>query len=224
MFLYSEDSYQLPVRWRVKKNPVFRLLDNIQWVDNFFSYGEIQLSCFAKFRQHPNEAQGDIREGNALCYFEDKKGNTIGIQYESGLNSLVLSTTEQLTDRVISDFKAVGAIKILDTTNFALEISKKLNFCFGGLEGRCQYEDGRAYLLKNYKQLADLYKKHGEINSTEFKYMLQSMTNEYEVFLKTKAYEYQNEYRLAWHTNEVVISNLIIRCPEAKVYCEKVVF
>lgn len=114
-------------------------MDDKRWIDNFFEKGELQLSCFNKFRHYPNEIQGDAREGDAMCWFDDGNGNTHAFKYEAGLNSYVLSTTETLTDKVISDFKAVGAIKITNPTNFGMEISKRISFCNAGLEGRCNY-------------------------------------------------------------------------------------
>lgn len=224
MLSFSERNFQYPLNWKVKNYPVYRLLDNTKWIDNFFDSGEIQLSCFAKFRKYPNEIQGDPAEGSALCYFEDDERNTIGFQYESGLSSYILSTTEVLSDKIIEDFQAVGAIKILDTTNFALELSKKIAYCFSGLEGRCQYEKGRSFPLKDMKTIARLYKlKNGKYDD-EFRSLLQSMVNEYELFLKTKKYEYQNEYRFTWHTSIELASSINIKCPEARSFCERIIF
>ena len=122
MIYYNEHSFHSQMNWRVKNNPVYRLLDNKQWLDNFFEKGELLLSCFSKFRLYPNEIQGDKREGDGFCYYEDFDGSTKGFKYEGGMNSFIMSTTEKITEKIITDFQAVGAIKILNTTNFALKI------------------------------------------------------------------------------------------------------
>ncbi len=36
-----------------------------------------------------------------------------------------------------------------------------------------------------------------------------------ELFLKLDKYEYQNEYRLVWFSNEEIKNSIIVRCPEA---------
>ena len=202
----------------------FRLLNNKRWLDDFFNYGEIQLSNFNKFRRYPNEIQGDKREGNALCWFEDLEGNTKGIKYESGLNSYVLSTTEIVTEKIVSDFMAVGAIKISDTALFANEISKHIQSCFTGMEGKCRYADSRVFQLKDQAKLVELLKKENGIYTQEFIEEFQLQTAAHELFLKETKYQYQNEYRFIWFTSQPIENTLRIRCPEAIQYCERVDF
>lgn len=41
-------------------------------------------------------------------------------------------------------------------------------------------------------------------------------------FLKQKKYQHQSEYRILWQTDREVKESIIINCPEAIKYCEKV--
>ena len=224
MIYYNEHTYHSQINWRVKSNAVYRLLDNKQWLDNFFEKGELLLSCFSKFRLYPNEIQGDRREGDGFCYFVDDNGTTQAFKYEGGMNSLVLSTSEKITEKIITDFQAVGAIKILNTTRFALEVSKRISYCYGGLEGRCNYSDSRVFTINDNKKIAELFRAKNFKPDQEFAYELQSLTKEYELFQKSKNYEDQNEYRLIWFTKEPVSSSLNINCPEALEYCDRIDF
>lgn len=224
MIYYNEHTLHSQMNWRVKSNPVYRLLDNKQWLDNFFQKGELLLSCFSRFRLYPNEIQGDKREGDGFCYYEDYDGTTRGFKYESGMNSYIMSTTEKISEKIITDFNAVGAIKILNITNFAIEISKRISFCYSGLEGRCNYSDSRVFRINDSKKIAELFKERNFEVDQEFAYELQTMTKEYELFQKAKSYEDQSEYRLIWFTKDPVTSSLNILCPEAIEYCERIDF
>lgn len=141
MLYFTRNSYVPAIDWKIKRDPIFRLLDKVEQLNNFFNKGEIFISCFSQFREYENEVQGDKNEGKALCWFKDEKGNTHGLQYEAGLNSFRLSTTTSLTEQNKKDFKAVGAIKIVNPTSFALEIAKKLPFCEACSEGQCNYQE-----------------------------------------------------------------------------------
>lgn len=208
----------------INQSPIYRLLDNSQWLDNFFEKGEIMLSCFSKFKKYPNEIQGDKQEGNALAWFEDLTGDTIGFKYESGLNSFVMSTTCSPTEKIKTDFNAVGAIKINDSARFVNEINRTLAVCTGTLEGFCQYSNSRVFQLKDNTLLASLWKGIKSVNDPLFNLELQRQTAENELFLKHARYEYQNEYRAFWFMEEKVSESTVITCPACVKYCERINF
>jgi len=211
------------VHWRVRKKPVYRLLDNKQWLDNFFTDGELALSCLSKFRNYPDEIRGDREEGDAMIWFENDKGDTHAFKYESGLNSYVLCTTLELSDKVIKDFNAVGAIKIHNPTYFAAEIMQTIPDCQQGLEGDCIYDDSRVYQGYSDKMKAILssnnYLRHPALIQE-----LITAACERELFLKLKKYENQNEFRMLWIVDQEVGANLIIKCPNALRFCERIDF
>ncbi|MBI3236073.1 MAG: hypothetical protein HYZ42_18895, partial [Bacteroidetes bacterium] len=112
MINYSPTSLSQIIDWRIKTSPVFRILDDQQWMENFFEKGEIQVSSFNLFRNYKGEMNGDSSEGSSTIVFEDKNGSTHLFPYDSGLNAYILSTTKELNKRVIEDFKGTCAIKI----------------------------------------------------------------------------------------------------------------
>lgn len=223
MINYSPTSLAHSVDWNIKTFPVYRILDNMQWMKNFFENGEIQVSCFEVFRNYKDEMQGDDSEGTGTIVFNSSKSTHV-FPYDSGLNAYILSTTKNLNDRVIKDFKGACAIKINHPTLFGMELAKKLPFVSAGLEGSCDYVASKIkflaqhvdtdYLLKFLKE-----KKHPELNHA-FKELTMGM----DLFAKFLKYKHQSEYRLVWFGREKISSNYIAYCPELIDYCEPIEF
>lgn len=210
--------------WRIKLDPVYRLVDNEKWLDNFFNDGEIMLGCFNKFRQYPNEFQGDSQEGNGFAFFVTENKDTVGLKYEGGLNSYILSTTTEYDSKIIKDFNAVGAIKILNTTGFATIIGDCLSGFTSGLEGHCIYADSRVFQLSDHLRLQELYKLPDAVYNQEFREEFQLLCLDRELFLKHNKYKYQKEYRFVWHVSQPIQNRIIIKCPELISLCERINF
>ncbi len=217
------DNPSIPYNWRTRKQPIYRLLNKKQWLDNFFDSGELNLSCFSKFRNYPNEIQGDREEGDALIWLKDKKGDTHAIKYEAGLNSYILCCSLELNERIIKDFNAIGAIKINNPTFFSLEVMSKIENCTQGIEGICNYEDSRIFHNKSEK-LKSLLDNKDFINDPLFINQFLIETGENELFLKKNLYEYQKEYRMLWFTTNKIEESIIIKCPDAIRFCERINF
>jgi len=211
------------VNWRVKKQPVYRLLDNKQWLDNFFNTGELALSCFSKFRNYSDEIRGDKEEGDAMIWFENAKGDTHAFKYESGMNSYILCTTMELTEQVIKDFNAVGAIKIHNPTYFGAEVMQVIPGAQQGIEGKCIYDDSRVYRGYSDKMKA-LLSSGNYLDHPSLRDELMMAAGERELFLKLKKYESQDEYRMLWFVDSSVDSNLFVKCPGAIRFCERIDF
>ena len=90
-----------------------------------------------------------------------------------------------------------------------------------GVEGFCNYKSSRVEFLQG---------EEGKIlNSLDFNVhsshiIFEEITKGIELFLKLDKYEYQNEYRLVWFSNEEIKNSIIVRCPEAVKFCEKIIF
>jgi hypothetical protein len=221
MINYSSHIRSFGIKWNIKIEPVYRLLDNIDYINNFFEKGEIMLSCFNNFKKNPDEMQGDKEEGQAIVGEFGNGPRNSHVIYESGLNAFVMSTTSKINDTIIKDFNAIGALKIKDPSMFAFEIAKKLPFVESGIEGFCNYKSSRVEFLQG---------EEGKIlNSLDFNIpsshlIFEEITKGMELFLKLDKYEYQNEYRLAWFSNEEVKNSIIVKCPEARRFCDKIIF
>lgn len=224
MIHYSPHSLSNPVDWNVKREPIFRIFDDVKWMENFFETGEIMLSCFDKFKNYEDEMQGDKDEGNGIVGGTDEKGNVSAVIYESGLNAYVMSTTTELTDEVKSDFNGKCAIKINNPTLFGLELSKKIPFVNSGLEGHCTYAKSRVHFLDNEIENNKMFQNLDFQNDPNSRELFKQITLGMELFLKLEKYKHQKEYRLIWFSKPNVKESIIINCPEAIQLCEKIYF
>ena len=224
MSQYTTHNFNRPITWNIKKEPVYRILDDEKWMKNFFETGELMLSCFNNFKNYKDEMQGDSEEGHGVLGNTDEKGNVSAYIYDSGLNAFVMSTTAILSEEVIKDFKGKCAIKINHPTYFALEVAKKLPFISSGLEGHCDYIDSRVYFLDSENENKQSFEKldfENDINSIE---LFKEMTNGRELFFKDSKYIHQKEYRLIWFSIKDVTASAFIKCPEALAFCEPIIF
>ena len=224
MIYYSPHSLTKPVNWNVKKEPIFRILDDITWMDNFFETGEIMISCFNKFKNYEDEMQGDKNEGHGVIGGTDKKGNVNAVIYESGLNAYIMSTTNELNDKVKKGFNGKCAIQINNPTLFGLELSKKLPFVDKGLEGHCNYAKSRVHFLDNEIENNKLFQNLDFKNNPYSNELLQQITLGMELFLKLDKYKHQKEYRLIWFSSPNVNDSIVVKCPEAIHLCQKIYF
>jgi hypothetical protein len=225
MINYFHSPMSYVVNWNIKQEPVYRLLDNVEWMENFFQYGELRLSSFKKFRTYPNEVQGDKNEGEAIVGGDDELGNLNLVVYESGLNSFVMSATKITAPGIIKAFNSKCAIKINNPTLFALEVAKKIPFVRSGLEGSCDYKDYRSHLFEIKESRNTIFQKLDfKNNIEESKERFIELTMGQELFLKLDSYSYQQEYRLIWFSESQIPETITIQCPEARAYCEAVKF
>lgn len=221
---FSTNDLHYSVRWNIKRDPVYRLLDNPEHLDNFFSTGQLMLSCFETFKKNPNEMRGDPDEGNGIVgEFGNGEFNK-HIIYEGGKNAYILSTTTEPSPQTIMDFNAIGAIKINSPMFFGLEISKKLPFVNSGIEGRCNYENSRVKFMEGDKGKFLNTINAEDLQNPYVRERFQQLTLGQEIFLKLKKYEYQQEYRFVWFSKFEVSKSMLVNCPEAVQFCEKIIY
>ena len=224
MIQSTSHSFNFNRTWFVRHNPVFRLLDNKVYLDNFFSKGELLLSCFTKFKEYPNEIQGDKSEGQAMLFAKTTQDKSIGLYFNSASNAYILSTTKSLDNKVIQDFKAVGAIKIKNPTAFAVEVSNRIPFFTAGTEGECLYQEERIINRELTEEQTKKYSLENMNDIDNHSNLLNEISNNDEAFVKLDKYSYQNEHRLVWFTQGDKHQHLIINCPEVIQFCERVDF
>jgi hypothetical protein len=219
---YSQSTSAFHVTWLRRINPVYRILSDKKYIDDFFDNGNIYLSSFINFKKYEDEMQGDKSEGNSLVGGFDDKGAGQFVMYEGGVNAYVLCTTNFVDTHVVSDFKGVGAIKINDSVNFGKEIARKLPYVTTGIEGDCIYGDSKAQILENEQN--KVFHNIDFKNPQNMKEEISQITLGVELFMKHKKYEHQNEHRLLWFSNIQIQNGIVVHCPEAIQYCEKMMF
>ena len=63
MLNYTNSMSAYHVTWLQRINPIYRILSDIQYVEDFFETGSIYLSSFKNFKKYKDEMQGDRTEG-----------------------------------------------------------------------------------------------------------------------------------------------------------------
>lgn len=222
MIQFAEFQDSFDISWGYKIEPIYRIIGSEEHLNDFFENGNIFISSFANFKSYEDEMQGDISEGQSLIGGFNEKGDGSHIFYEGGMQTYIFCATKVLSDAVINDFKGFGAIKILNSVAFAKEITRKLPFVKTGIEGSCIYVDSKAQHLEGEKN-----KMFQKINFADRRIMEQTISNlstGAEIFMKYKKYEHQQEYRLAWFSEQKIKTGIIVHCPEAIEHCEKLIF
>lgn len=213
-----------PVIWTRKLNPVYRILGKREQIEDFFINGNIYLSCFKKFKLNSDEMQGDISEGESLIGGFGKGGGTNHIFFETGMNAYVICGTNILTNKVKSDFSGQGAIKINNSEMFGIEIAKKLGNVTFGIEGDCIYGESKLQLLENESKENFLFQNTDFTDTPKIKDNIVLISRGLEMFMKYKKYEHQQEHRFLWLTEDDIEDGIILNCPEAIKYCDKIIF
>jgi len=211
--------------WTIQTPVVLRGMER-KYVESFFENGEIKLSSYSKFRQHPNEKLKDGMEGIHFIvgYHRPSNSHISGI-HESGWQSYILCGTTHNTKEKLNNFGYDAAIQIFDTTNFGIEIGKQISGLKKGVEGFCIYNDGPIEIL-----LPDNVPPHELMMAAEKNYDgssddLSPITNGMETpqntvyFKKRPQFQHEMEYRWIWETENRDESDIIVKCPSARTYC-----
>lgn len=222
MLNYIDNTSAYHVTWLQRINPIYRILSDSQYVEDFFENGNIYLSSFKNFKKYEDEMQGDRTEGHNLIGGFNGKGTSQYVSYEGGVNAYVLCAANSLNENVIKDFKGVGAIRIKDSVKFGKEIARKLPFVKTGIEGDCIYSDSKVQTLENEKN--KLFQNIDFGDPSAMKEVLSQITLGVEMFMKHKKYEHQQEHRLLWFSEVQINNGIVIHCPEAIKYCDKIIF
>ena len=221
---FSTNDLNYSVRWNIKREPVYRLLDNLDHLESFFSSGQLMISCFETFKKNPDEMRGDPQEGSSMVSEFGNGEFNKHIIYDGGKNAYILSTTTEPSKEVIKDFNAVGAIKINNPMFFGLDISKKLPFINSGIEGKCDYKNSRHKLMEGEAGRFLNSLEAEDLHNPEIIQQFKQLTLGEEIFMKLNKYQHQQEYRFVWFSQTTVEKSMLINCPEAVRFCEKIIY
>lgn len=225
----SETSYiQVPFSapWRVRRNPLFRFMHQ-QYVDAFFDDGTIRLSTFAEFAKHPDEQRRDNKEGSGFASHNDLdvndgEGFHVSGYLNTGMNAYIFCASMICNDSMKAKYGSTG-LTILDTVGFAYEVSRYIPGFRSGAEGPCIYQEFR-HIRRNINDLnlddLKVDPSSNDISGDKLLATINSIAGDDLMFVKTMAFFEELEYRLAWFTSEAVEGALILKCPEARKYCE----
>jgi hypothetical protein len=217
-------SITIATQWHIRTPGIYRFMPK-KYVNEFFENGRIRLSCFAEFAKHGDEEKGDRLEGKHILVGNGSKQTVFAVMGH-GNSAYILCGTAILSQELMASFGCDSGIHIKETTAFGVAIGRKLSGLTQGLEGPCYYKSGSIecgigdFELEQLKassdgKTLDLYKLGG---------FVLNMAGAAVFFKKLPSYQHQSEYRFIWIVDHEVSAPLVIECPEARQFCEKIDF
>jgi hypothetical protein len=190
-----------------------------QYVDEFFEHGKLRISSFNRFRDNPDEEQGDIFEGRVNAQIKTPNGNH-AIAVMNGQEAYVLCATTVESQKLEASFSTSAAFRIINTLDFASCISSHIPGFVAGLEGLCSYRD-EITISKELKvdfPPPDSF-PNPDVWSKEYEKFVAQQTRD-GFFIKQSRYSHQAEYRFIWFAQGRERQYIDIVCPEARQFCQ----
>ena len=215
-------SITIATQWHLRTPSIYRYMPG-KYVDEFFDNGRIRLSSFAEFAKHEDEEKGDALEGKHILVGKGSKQTVFAVTGH-GNDAYILCGTAILSQELMERFGCDSGIHIKDTTSFGVTIGRKLSGLRQGLEGPCYYKDGSIECDIGDFEL-DQLKARPEAKTLDLNKLggfVLNMAGAAVFFKKRLTYQHQSEYRWIWIVDREVTSPLIMECPEARQFCEKV--
>ncbi|WP_027420347.1 hypothetical protein [Crocinitomix catalasitica] len=219
-------------RWRIRSHingvmlrnisQVYRYMDQY-WIDEFFKTGNLQLTSFVKNRT-VDDIRNDENEGyhDYIILSRDRTKQS-SIRFDDRDTHRMLCTSTELDlNKYLPYFKVDGCFKINNPLGFGYEVAKVLKGFEKGQEGMTEYTDrGFSFFpLEKFPDLPDLTDNSPPIHEL-FPYLDMIPRVDFNMFyLKKTKYSPENEYRLIWKCERE--HDLIINCPDARKFCEKI--
>lgn len=195
--------------------PAFRYMDS-KFVDAYWKNGAIRISSFEQFSKHDDEERLDKNEGKTFFVHKTKRhgGQTVSFWHSIGIGSAyVLSTTLKYDNEICRKFGG-DYFRIIDPRSFATEIARKIpNFahCF---HGPCIYQDRKIVAM----DLGYIDPK-GPNPLEEIRARALPYIKQHGLFLKSKKFSHQVEYRFIWMTTNSTQDYINIESPESRDFC-----
>jgi len=211
----------------VKMPPVFRYLPQ-KYIDEFFNSGKLRLSAFSEFAKHTDEQRLDTEEGWLIV---DIKIPSIHKRLRSksgiGFDSYILSTSLRGDSELMREgwgFGTDGYFKINDVESFGKAIGLRIATCTRLITGNCKYVDekeiSREMGVEAEKAIAQ--DTQGRMNLQRVMGLIVQVMYPHACFWKLKRYAHQQEFRFVWNVGHEVHEPLLIECPEAVQFCERI--
>ena len=221
--------------WKVCTPVTFRLLDS-KHVDSFFIDGSLRLSSFSRFHKHSDEQRLDRGEGRTFFVHKTNKngGQTILSWAIQDYNAYILSTSMMCDQYLLKAFRYNSYIRIIDSTSFAMSVSRHIPSFKFGFESPCLYQKDKII----ERDLGYIHtEQFGDISNIEYSdkfpgvpllpqnhpltQFILSKIGHYSYFLKDRRYKDQAEYRYVWLTTSDTGEYIDIKVPEAIEFCQR---
>ncbi len=204
--------------------PFLYRYENENFIDEFFETGNIFISSFHNYKKYVDNELGDKNEGSSMNHALSDTGLSIGSFSTVGINEYSFCTSTLLDRSLLTTFSRNSVFKIIDPINFILEVSRSLLRVRQVLHGNCIYLDHRILTKKiTGVDMDSLKSEEGGISADKLFGISNFVQGNDAYFLKEMKYQHQSEYRILWQTDRLVNEGIIINCPEAIKYCEKII-
>jgi hypothetical protein len=204
--------------------PFLYRYENQNFIDKFFETGELYISSFYNYKKYQDNELGDIYEGKTMNYAISESDLTIGSYTSVGINEYSFCTSTILDRSLFKTFSRDSVFRIKDPINFILEVSRSLQRVHRVLHGHCIYLD-KKILIEKLHGIVDMETLKSEEGGISFEKLMQ-ISNYVQgldsYFLKLKQHQHHSEYRILWQTDREIKNGILINCPEATKFCEKI--
>jgi hypothetical protein len=205
--------------------PYLYRYENQEFIDKFFETGEILISSFHQYKKYEDNQLGDKSEGSTFNVGHTSNNKTVSTFTTVGMNSYCFCTSTLLDKKLFKVFSRNAVFVIKDPINFILQIEKSLSRITEVLYGNCIYID-KKMLIKQLPAV-ELEKLQDDndptkISSAKLMATLAQLDGPEQFFIKKINYQAQSEYRLIWNCDRTVTDPILIKCPEAIQFCEKI--
>ena len=205
--------------------PYLYRYENQTYIDEFFEKGDLYLSSFKQYKAYNDNELGDKSEGRTMNFGHSENDKTIGTMTTVGFNDYCFCTSTILDKGLAKRFKRDSAFRIKDPINFILEINRSLTRVREVLYGNCIYLTRKIIQKRIPEVELENLKDDQQPDKISFEKLMEvtaPIHGPEAYFIKKIDFQHQNEYRIIWKTDRPVDKGIIINCPEAAVYCEKV--
>lgn len=208
-----------------RPNSVFKYM-NQNYIDDFFKDGTLKLGSFKEYKSIEDSTRNDVQEGtNEFIVWNKNRTHHKTLRRFTGNHNLIFCTSATNNFKLLSNkFQTNGYFRINNTLGFAYELANSIKGFVKGLEGPAIYTgSGQTnFYTENYK-VPD-FNEDTPMHEIFETFDLISKVNFDQYFSKRiTPFSIENEYRLIWLLDhEPNIDELIIKCPDARRFCEKI--
>jgi hypothetical protein len=220
------DLVPIAPQWAVRMPTVTRYLPQ-RFVEAFFERGELLLSSFERFREHPEIACRDRSEGSPAVSASDPDASTPTIEAELKGGAYVLCGSTLDDASMQGCLGHSSAIHIRDPVKFAAAVARHVPEVVGGFFGACNCTtEPIAGIPLERLAVQQAYVAMTGGAPEEFwgnlqRAMAPLAPHEYDgLFRKHTKYADQHEFRFVWFSRMPQRPSLPIVCPEAISFCE----
>lgn len=206
--------------------PYLYRYEDEQWIEDFFNNGNLFISSFKNYKKYEDNQLGDKHEGSSLNVVNGNNDKSIITYTTVGFNEYTFCASTVLDNDLKKTFSRNSVFRIKDPLNFMIEIANSIPRIQSVIFGNCLYVNERiiSTAIPSALNIDDL-KDDKEPDKTSFEKMMNAAApalTRHRFFLKHADYQKQSEYRMLWSIDRNVDQGIILHCPEARQFCERI--